>query len=86
MLAGVSVVNAAPVATSAVAPATISQAAPSQAPMSKDEMKRRRKMKKNTGPEVYKGTVAEQSRIVTDAPGAEKEDEGSKKERKAKKN
>lgn len=77
--------------TTAVAmPATISQTTPpaaGQAPSAK-EMKRIRKQRKQNGPEVYKGTVAEQSRIVNDAPGSEKDDkEGtSKKERKMEKN
>jgi hypothetical protein len=72
------------------APATVSQTAPAagQAPSAK-EMKKIRKQRKQNGPEVYKGTVAEQRRIVTDAPGAEKDDtdgDVSKKERKSKKN
>ena len=59
--------------------------------MSKSEMKKMKKARKQNGPEVYKGTVAEQRRIVTDAPGAEKDsDEGdvdaSRKTRKSKKN
>jgi hypothetical protein len=72
------------------APSTVSQTSPAagQAPSAK-EMRRIRKQRKLNGPEVYKGTVAEQSRIVTDAPGAEKDDTDgatSKKERKSKKN
>ena len=56
--------------------------------MSKADAKRQRKLRKQNGPEVYKGTVAEQRRIVTDAPGAEKDDDSDtpKKERKSKKN
>jgi len=78
LLAGASAFEAAP------ATAATTQG---QEPATKKEAKRQRKMRKQTGPEVYKGTVAEQSRIVTDAPGAEKEDNDSpKRERKAKKN
>ena len=90
LLASVSAVEAAPT-TIAVAPATISQTAPAagQAPTPK-EMKRIRKQRKQNGPEVYKGTVAEQRRIVTDAPGAEKDDNdgdlSKKEQRKMKKN
>jgi hypothetical protein len=84
LLASVSAVQAAPVTT----PATVNQEAPAagQAP-SRKEMKHIRKVRKQNGPEVYKGTVAEQRRIVTDAPGAEKEDgdDTSRKERKSKK-
>jgi hypothetical protein len=61
-----------------------------QAPSAK-EMKKIRKEREKNGPEVYKGTVAEQRRILTDAPGAEKDDESgdastSRKTRKSKKN
>ncbi|NML66406.1 hypothetical protein HHL22_14435 [Hymenobacter sp. RP-2-7] len=45
-----------------------------QEPMSKATKKAQRKARRQNGPEVYKGTVAEQRRIVTDAPGAEKDD------------
>ena len=86
LLAGASAAQAAPASIAAAAPLTVKQDAPSQAPMSKEEMKRRRKLRKANGPEVYKGSVAEQSRIVNDAPGAEKEDGDSpKKDRKSKK-
>lgn len=79
LLAGASAFEAAP----AIAATTQGQ----EPVATKKEVKRQRKMRKQTGPEVYKGTVAEQSRIVTDAPGAEKEDSDSpKRERKAKKN
>ena len=72
------------------APATVNQTSPAagQAPSAK-EMRKIRKARKQNGPEVYKGTVAEQRRIVTDAPGAEKDDtdgDVSKKERKSRKN
>ncbi len=87
LVAGASAVQAAP-SPSAVTATAFTIAAPSQAPMSKAEMKRIRKARKQNGPEVYKGTVAEQRRIVTDAPGAEKEDNDNtpKRERKMKKN
>lgn len=76
-------------AIAVAAPAQTTPAA-GQAPSPK-EMKQIRKARKQNGPEVYKGTVAEQRRIVTDAPGAEKDsDEGdveaSRKARKSKKN
>lgn len=45
------------------------------APTSKKEVKKQRKARKQVGPEVYKGTVAEQSRIITDAAGSEKDRE-----------
>lgn len=89
LLAGASAVQAAPVSPSATVSTALTVAAPSQTPMSKADMKRQRKLRKQNGPEVYKGTVAEQRRIVTDAPGAEKEDgddTSSKKARKNKKN
>lgn len=81
LLAGATAVEA--------APATVNQTSPAagQAPSAK-EMKRIRKQRKQNGPEVYKGTVAEQRRIVTDAPGAEKDDDNTsdtpKKDRKMK--
>jgi hypothetical protein len=88
LLAGASAVQAAPVSPSVAVSTALTVSAPSQTPMSKEEMKRQRKLRKQNGPEVYKGTVAEQRRIVTDAPGAEKEDgdDSPKKERKMKKN
>lgn len=88
LVASASAVQAAPVSPSAAVATALTISAPSQTPMSKSEMKRQRKMRKQNGPEVYKGTVAEQRRIVTDAPGAEKEDgdDSPKKERKMKKN
>ena len=70
-LAGATAVEAAP-----AAPASTTQAAPGQVPMSKKEMKRKRKSRLRNGPEVYKGTVAEQSRIITDAAGSEKDKDG----------
>jgi hypothetical protein len=90
LLAGASAAQAAPISPSAAVSTALSVSAPSQTtPMvSKADMKRQRKLRKQNGPEVYKGTVAEQRRIVTDAPGAEKEDgdDTPKKERKMKKN
>ena len=89
LVAGTTAAEAAPTATLAPELVTISQTTPGQAPMSKEEMKRRRKERRKNGPEVYKGTVAEQRRIVTDAAGSEKEDgeaDTPRKERKSKKN
>lgn len=88
LLGSVSALVAAPAI--AVAAPTQTTPAAGQAPSSK-EMKKIRKARKQNGPEVYKGTVAEQRRIVTDAPGAEKDDESgdteaSRKMRKSKKN
>lgn len=50
-----------------------------QEPMSKATKKAQRKARRQNGPEVYKGSVAEQRRIVTDAAGAEKDDSGEDK-------
>ena len=89
LFVGITAAEAAPAATLAPEPVTITQTTPGQAPMSKEEMKRRRKLRRKNGPEVYKGSVAEQRRIVTDAAGSEKEDgeaDTSRKERKNKKN
>ena len=88
LLAGASAVEAAPVSPAVAVSGAVAVAAPSQTPMSKADAKRQRKLRKQNGPEVYKGTVAEQRRIVTDAPGAEKDDDSDtpKKERKSKKN
>ena len=90
LFAGASAVQAAPVTPAVAVSTALTVSVPSQTPMSKEEMKRQRKQRKQNGPEVYKGTVAEQRRIVTDAPGAEKEDgddaTSTKKERKMKKN
>ncbi len=92
LFAGTIAAEAAPATTLAPEPVTITQTTPSQTPMSKEEMKRRRKERRKNGPEVYKGTVAEQRRIVTDAAGSEKEDgqadtpRKERKERKSKKN
>lgn len=88
LLAGASAVEAAPLTSSAALPLTIKQTTPDQAPMSKAELKRRRKLRKQNGPEVYKGSVAEQNRIITDAQGSQKDDGevASPKGRKNKKN
>lgn len=89
LLASATAVEAAPSATPAPEPVAVTQTTPDQTPMSKEEMKRRRKERRKNGPEVYKGSVAEQRRIVTDAPGSEKEDgtvDKPRKERKNKKN
>lgn len=45
-----------------------------QTPMSKSEKKARRKARRQNGPEVYKGSVAEQRRILTEAAGSERDD------------
>ncbi len=85
LLASASAVQASPV--SVATPVAARQTTPTQEPMSKSEAKKMKKVRKQNGPEVYKGSVAEQSRIVTDAAGAEKENgDVSKKERKSKKN
>jgi hypothetical protein len=54
-------------------------ASTNQEPVSKATKKAQRKARRQNGPEVYKGTVAEQRRIVTDAPGAEKDDNADEK-------
>jgi len=54
------------------AAATPSQTTPTGT-MTKKERKAARQAKT---PQVYKGTVAEQRRVVTDAPGAEDSDNG----------
>lgn len=87
LLAGASAVEAAPLSSLSALPLTIKQTTPDQAPMSKAELKRRRKLRKQNGPQVYKGTVAEQNRVITDAAGSEKEDgDDAPKGRKSKKN
>ncbi len=88
LLAAASAVEAAPLTSSAALPLTIKQTTPDQAPMSKAELKRRRKLRNQNGPEVYKGSVAEQNRIITDAAGSQKDDGevASPKGRKNKKN
>jgi|GEM_PF-1338280 len=86
LLAGASAVEAAPLTPSVATSLTVAQTAPDQAPMSKAELRRRRKLRKQNGPEVYKGSVAEQNRIINDVAGSEKEDrdETPAKERKSK--
>lgn len=54
--------------------ATPALAQATQEPMSKSAKKARRKARRQNGPEVYKGSVAEQRRIVTEAAGAERDD------------
>lgn len=71
----------------ALAVATIEvSAAPSQTTptgtMTKKERKAARQAK---APQVYKGSVAEQRRVVTDAPGAEDSDNGDNTTTKSKK-
>ena len=58
-------------ATALEAQSALAQTSP--APTSKKEMKQQRKARKQVGPEVYKGSVAEQNRIITDAAGSEKD-------------
>ena len=77
-LASATAVEAAPLA---LAPTHVSQ---DQNP-SKQEMKRQRKLRKQNGPEVYKGSVANQSRLVNDAPGANKDDDSEDSPRKSSK-
>ncbi|MGI4832851.1 MAG: hypothetical protein ACRYFK_05255 [Janthinobacterium lividum] len=55
-----------------------------QEPTSKAAKKAQRKTRRQNGPEVYKGSVAEQSRIVTDAAGSEKDDADDKTTKKSK--
>jgi hypothetical protein len=45
-----------------------------QTPTEKMTKKERKAARQAKSPQVYKGTVAEQRRLVTDAPGAESED------------
>ena len=59
-------------ATTEVATASPSQTTPTST-MTKKERKAARQAKT---PQVYKGSVAEQRRLVTDAPGAEDSDNG----------
>ncbi|MGI4738545.1 MAG: hypothetical protein ACRYG7_25530 [Janthinobacterium lividum] len=74
LLASATTVEAVPLTPPAATPLAIAQTTPDQAPMSKAELRRRRKLRKQNGPEVYKGSVAEQNRIINDVSGAEKED------------
>ncbi|MVN77983.1 hypothetical protein GO988_16760 [Hymenobacter sp. HMF4947] len=77
-LAGATAVEAAP-----LAPVSTTHVNQDQTPDKKD-LKRQRKLRKQTGPEVYKGTVANQNRIINDAPGANKDDDGDDSPRKSK--
>lgn len=55
--------------------ATAAEAHLAQEPVtSKASKKAARKARRQNGPEVYKGSVAEQRRIVTEAAGAERDD------------
>ena len=51
--------------------------------MSKAELKRRRKLRKQNGPVVYKGRIAEESEFLTDDDGSGKEGKPAKTKRKA---
>ena len=73
LLAGTSAVEATPLSAASL-PLTIQQTPQDPAPMSKAELKRRRKLRRQNGPEVYKGSVAEQTRVITDATGSQKDD------------
>ena len=54
------------------------EAQTSQEPMNTKEAKKAmRKKRRQNGPEVYKGSVAEQRRIVTDAPGSQRDEEAA---------
>ena len=68
----------------ALCAATLGMAAAQTAPTptSKKEMKEQRKLRRQKAPEVYKGSVARERRIVTEYPGAEKEEATSKKDKK----
>jgi len=78
LLAGATVVEAAPASTDHVS---------QDQPLNKKEIKQRRKARRQNGPQVYKGTVAEQSRVLSDAQDADKEDRGNaRRQRKARKN
>ena len=61
----------------AVASIEVATAAPSQTTPSGTMTKKERKAARQAkSPQVYKGSVAEQRRMVTDAPGAEDSDTG----------
>jgi hypothetical protein len=49
----------------------------------KEAAKKAKKARRQKGPEVYKGTVAEQNRLLEDAAGAQKDPKPSKDEVKA---
>lgn len=63
-------------ATAEVATAAPSQTAPTSTMTKKERKAARQAARQAKAPQVYKGTVAEQNRVVTDAPGAEDSDNG----------
>jgi uncharacterized membrane protein len=75
-------------ATTEVATAAPSQTTPTGTMSKKERKAARQAARQAKSPQVYKGSVAEQSRVVTDAPGAEDSDSGdntkSKKKSKSK--
>lgn len=72
-------------ATTEVATAAPSQTTPSGTMSKKERKAARQAARQAKAPQVYKGSVAEQSRVVTDAPGAEDSDgDNTKSKRKSK--
>ena len=61
-------------ATTEVATAAPSQTTPTGSMSKKERKAARQAARQAKAPQVYKGSVAEQSRVVTDAPGAEDSD------------
>jgi hypothetical protein len=64
------------VATTEVASAAPTQTTPTSTMTKKERKAARQAARQAKAPQVYKGTVAEQSRVITDAPGAEDSDNG----------
>jgi hypothetical protein len=62
------------VASLEVATAAPSQTTPSGTMTKKERKAARQAARQAKAPQVYKGSVAEQSRVVTDAPGSEDSD------------
>jgi hypothetical protein len=60
----------------AIATTEAATAAPSQTTPGTMTKKERKAARQAKSPQVYKGSVAEQRRLVTDAPGAEESDNG----------
>ena len=69
-------------ATTEVATAAPSQTTPSGTMSKKERKAARQAARQAKAPQVYKGSVAEQSRVVTDAPGAEDSDGDNTKSKK----
>ncbi|MBJ6145019.1 hypothetical protein [Hymenobacter sp. BT559] len=63
-------------ATTEAATAAPSQTAPSGTMTKKERKAARQAARQAKDPQVYKGSVAEQRRVLTDAPGAEDTDNG----------